>query len=202
MKRYLAAVKATRRLVSSNSNLGMILLISPLATAANMVLYQRECRQILDGLTADDARLTYEAIRLARPGGLGSVKEADVHSDAPSSLIDAMRLAADRDLVARQYANGFREVFDGVVRCPADVLDQYSLLDAIVLAYLAVMAKYPDSLIAQSAVARRHSVRRIRPRRLSLLQRRDRKLGKIAWPTSTFGSVQTVTVATLAQRPT
>ncbi len=86
---------------------------------------------------------------MAKPGGLGSVKQADVHSDAPPSLIDAMRLAAERDLVARQYANGFREVFDDVVPALRGSLARYSLLDAIVHAYLAVMAKHPDSLIAR-----------------------------------------------------
>jgi triphosphoribosyl-dephospho-CoA synthase len=145
----LAAVEATRRVVFSNSNLGMILLLAPLAAATKHGALSGAVHKVLGSLNADDARLAYEAIRLAKPGGLGSVNEADVRGDAPASLIDAMRLAAERDLVARQYANGFREVFDDVVPALQDSLLRFGLLDAIVHAYLAVLAKHPDSLIAR-----------------------------------------------------
>jgi triphosphoribosyl-dephospho-CoA synthase len=145
----LACVQATRRVVSSNSNLGMILLLAPLAAATKHGALSVGVRNILNELRPDDTRLVYEAIRLARPGGLGTTKEADVHGDAPTSLIDAMRLAADRDLVARQYATGFGDVFDDVVPALRESLSRYSLLDAIVHAFLTVMAKHPDSLIAR-----------------------------------------------------
>jgi triphosphoribosyl-dephospho-CoA synthase len=145
----LASVQATRRVVASNSNLGIILLLAPLAAATKRGPLSEGIRNVLSALNSEDARLVYEAIRLAKPGGLGSVKEADVHRDAPSNLIDAMRLAADRDLVARQYANGFHEVLGDVVPALRESLSRYSLLDAIVYAYLAVMAKHPDSLIAR-----------------------------------------------------
>jgi triphosphoribosyl-dephospho-CoA synthase len=145
----LAAVEATRRVVSTNSNLGMILLLAPLATATKYGALPVGARQVLNGLNADDARLVYEAIRLAMPGGLGTVKEADVSGDAPASLIEAMRLAADRDLVARQYADGFRDVFDDVVPAIRESLERFPLPDAIVHAYLVVMARHPDTLIAR-----------------------------------------------------
>jgi triphosphoribosyl-dephospho-CoA synthase len=145
----LTAVQATRRVVSSNSNLGMILLLAPLAAATKHGPLSKGVRNVLNGLSPEDARLVYDAIRLARPGGLGTTKEADVHGDAPSSLIEAMRLAADRDLVARQYAGGFREVFDDVVPALRQSWSRFSVLDAIVHAYLNVMAKHPDSLIAR-----------------------------------------------------
>jgi triphosphoribosyl-dephospho-CoA synthase len=145
----LASVRATRRVVSSNSNLGMILLLAPLAAATKSGELSSGLRQVLNELTADDARDVYEAIRLARPGGLGKVSEGDVRGDPPASLVIAMRLAADRDLVARQYAGGFREVFDDVVPALRESLSRFAVLDAIVHAYLAVMAKHPDSLIAR-----------------------------------------------------
>ena len=60
----------------------------------------------------DDARLVYQAIRLARPGGLGRSDTEDVADEPAQPLIDVMALAADRDAVARQYAGGFREVVE------------------------------------------------------------------------------------------
>jgi triphosphoribosyl-dephospho-CoA synthase len=59
-----------------------------------------------------------------------------------------MRLAADRDLVARQYTNGFADVFDGPATWIADGLARgWSLSDSIVHAHVALMASAPDSLI-------------------------------------------------------
>ena len=46
------------------------------------------------------------------PGGWVRSPEQDVADEPTRALRDVMALAADRDLVARQYANGFREVFD------------------------------------------------------------------------------------------
>jgi len=59
-----------------------------------------------------------------------------------------MALAADRDLIARQYANGFREVFDEVVPALCAGLDRTGCLEgAILWTQLNVMAEHPDSLI-------------------------------------------------------
>ncbi len=198
----LAAVKATRQVVSSNTNLGMVLLMAPLAAAAKHDAISTGVRRVLDGLNADDAQMTYEAIRLARPGGLGSVKDADVHSDAPQNLIDAMRLAADRDLVARQYANGFREVFDDVVPALRESLTKYSLLDAIVFAYLMVMAKHPDSLIARKCGC--ETVQRASDQAAEIIDSAapGKTTGTSAWPTSIFGSAPMATGATPARPPT
>jgi triphosphoribosyl-dephospho-CoA synthase len=149
----LAAVQATRRVVASNSNLGMILLLAPLATATRDESLRRGVARVLQGLKRDDARLVYEAIRLAKPGGLGNVETADVAGEAPASLIEAMRLAADRDLVARQYADGFAEVFGDVVPALRDAINHYAAYQAIVYAYLQVLARHPDSLIARKCGA-------------------------------------------------
>jgi triphosphoribosyl-dephospho-CoA synthase len=145
----LAAVQATRRVVKTNTNLGITLLLAPLAAAAHTEPLPAGIRGVLDALTAEDARLVYEAIRLAKPGGLGKVEAADVADEPPASLVEAMRLAADRDLVARQYANGFAEVFGDVVPVLHDAVSRFPLCDAIVYAHLTVLAKHPDSLIAR-----------------------------------------------------
>jgi triphosphoribosyl-dephospho-CoA synthase len=145
----LTAVQATRRIVASNSNLGMILLLAPLAAATREESLQTGVPRVLQGLTRDDARLVYEAIRVAKPGGMGKVETADVAGEPPESLVEAMRLAADRDLVARQYANGFAEAFGDVVPALRDALARFSLYQAIVYAYLHVLAKRPDSLVAR-----------------------------------------------------
>lgn len=145
----LSGVAATRAAVSTNVNLGMLLLIAPLA-AVPLDQPLSNIATILDALTLDDTRCVYAAIRLAQPGGLGQVDEADVNSDsAPTiTLREAMALAADRDLVARQYMNNFAEVFWTADRIALHA-GGLPLSDAIVRAYLELLTQHPDSLIAR-----------------------------------------------------
>lgn len=146
----LAAVEATRRLIRTNSNLGTILLIAPLAMVTDAERLRSGVAEVLATLDADDARLVYEAIRLARPGGMGRVEQADVQGPAPADLIAAMALAASRDLIARQYCNDFDDLFDFVVPALAQGFNaEWPIVHAIVHAHLRIMAALPDSLIAR-----------------------------------------------------
>ena len=147
----LAAVEATRRVVSTNTNLGMILLLAPLAAAYEDGRdLQSSTARVLDSLTIDDARYAYKAIRLANPGGLGSADDQDVARDPTVTLLDAMRLAADRDLVARQYATGYRDVFElALPALRSALLSGRSLEDAIIESTLITLKQRPDTLIAR-----------------------------------------------------
>jgi triphosphoribosyl-dephospho-CoA synthase len=109
----LRAVEATNAAVGRNTNLGMVLLLAPLAAASGGGAAPRReaVRRVLEETTVDDAKRLYEAIRLARPGGLGTAEREDVAVPPTVTLAEAMRLAADRDAVARQYDNGFDDVF-------------------------------------------------------------------------------------------
>jgi triphosphoribosyl-dephospho-CoA synthase len=146
----LEAVRATRRVVRSNTNLGIILLLGPLAAAGDDL--RNDVGRILAALDIEDARLVYEAIRLAAPGGLGHVESQDVQEEPRLPLREVMALAADRDLVARQYSNGFAEVFGDVSEALRAGLRQTGSLEtAIISAQLRLMGTYPDTLIARKA---------------------------------------------------
>ena len=146
----LEGIRATRRVASTNCNLGILLLLAPLTRAAVEPDLRAGLAHVLDELDVEDARLVYEAIRLANPGGLGQAPQQDVR-DAPTlSLREVMALAADRDGVARQYANGFREVLDdGAPAVLAGMEQTGSLERAIIHAHLHLMARHPDTLIAR-----------------------------------------------------
>ncbi len=142
-------VVATQEAAGSNTNLGIILLLAPLCAAPPDQPLGEGVNCVLDALTIDDAVKCYEAIRLAKPGGLGGAKEADVRRTPRVTLKQAMALAADRDAVARQYANGFQDVIGTVARDLTDeaLMNNLSPSDRIVLAHLRQMAREPDSLI-------------------------------------------------------
>ncbi|HXG12731.1 MAG TPA: triphosphoribosyl-dephospho-CoA synthase [Gemmataceae bacterium] len=146
----LDAVRATRRVAATNTNLGIILLLAPLAAVPPGEELRAGLARVLDGLDVADARAVYQAIRLAAPGGLGRVPEQDVAEEPTQSLRQVMALAAGHDLVARQYADGFCEVFDDGVPTLQHGLDQTGSLEAAIIGcHLHLMATYPDTLIAR-----------------------------------------------------
>jgi triphosphoribosyl-dephospho-CoA synthase len=146
----LEAVKNTRRVVATNTNLGIVLLLAPLAIAPTATNLRQGVEQVLTNLTVDDTVHVYEAIRLAAPSGLGRVQAQDVAGRPSVALRDAMRLAEDRDLIAGQYANGFCAVFDDGVQALEFGLERSGTLeDAIVHCHLHLLAQHPDSLIAR-----------------------------------------------------
>ena len=149
-----AAVRDTRRWVRVNTNLGSILLLAPLAKAAltrRKRSLRARLRRVLDALTVEDARDVYRAIRLARPGGLGTADRWDVRSPRVNvSLLRVMQAAADRDTVAREYTTGFAVTFDVGVPCLLRSFDATRDLRAAILqTYLTILATVPDSLIAR-----------------------------------------------------
>jgi triphosphoribosyl-dephospho-CoA synthase len=145
----LDAIQATRLLVRVNTNLGTVLLVAPLAAVRRDDSLHR-VQDVLAALTPEDARCIYQAICLAEPGGIGQAESMDVTGAAPADLLDAMRAAADRDLVARQYANGFEQVL-GLV-APAitqGVQAGWTLTDAVIHTHILLLSRFPDSLIAR-----------------------------------------------------
>ncbi|MFO0809962.1 MAG: triphosphoribosyl-dephospho-CoA synthase [Gemmataceae bacterium] len=135
----LDAIRATRRVTTVNTNLGIVLLLAPLAAVPD----GGSVRDVLRATTVADARAVYDAIRLATPGGLGRAGEQDVADEPTVTLLDAMRLAADRDGVARQYATDFADVV------AATLATDRPLEDAIVRLHLELLAARPDTLIAR-----------------------------------------------------
>ncbi len=149
----LAAVQATRAWTRANTNLGIILLLAPLARAAarHAGLPLREAAQVeLAALTVEDAELAYEAIRVAAPGGLGSAPTEDVATRPTVTLREAMRLAAGRDGVAAEYVTGYARTFGTGAPAIARALEGgLGWSDAVVEGYLALLAEAPDTLVAR-----------------------------------------------------
>jgi len=151
------AVAATQAAVGCNTNLGIVLLIAPLAAAAqrpgamgSAAALHSALEGVLGTLDLADARAAFRAIALANPAGLGHAAQADVRSEPQIGLREAMALAAQRDLIARQYANGFADVFDALRRDVASgfVLAQAAAAD-VQRVYLGWLSRHPDSHIVR-----------------------------------------------------
>ena len=145
----LDAVQRTREAVGRNTNLGIALVLAPLAAVPAETSLEQGIGQVLANLDVRDAEQVYEAIRLANPGGLGRVDMQDV-SELPSvTLLEAMKMAADRDGIAAQYTSDFSTVFEGAKRLARFEPFAERWEEAIVDLHVWLMAQFPDTLIAR-----------------------------------------------------
>jgi triphosphoribosyl-dephospho-CoA synthase len=174
-ERIESAVRATRRVVQCNTNLGIVLLCAPIVVAQERraipgpsLPLAAAIRDVLETLAVDDASAAYRAIALARPAGLGAVPDQDVN-DAPTvGLRVAMAMAAGRDRVARQYAEGYADVFDPGLASFERARDlarrrgdgaRAAAIGAMQAAFLEFLGAWPDSHIARKhGDAAAHSV--------------------------------------------
>ena len=146
----LGSVMATQKRVGRNTNLGVVLLLAPLAAVPPEVRLTDGIRDVLLGLSQEDAELAYRAIRLAHPAGMGQVAEQDVAGAPTLTLLEVMRLASDRDLVARQYAENFSLILDFGMRYLSQVEDfKRHWEPAIIGLQLELLSRHADSLIAR-----------------------------------------------------
>jgi triphosphoribosyl-dephospho-CoA synthase len=149
--RILRAVEASVAVAGCYTNLGILLLCTPLAAAAelprNESLRER-LREVLNSLDDEDAAAVFAAIRAANPGGLGSVPEQDVAAPPTVPLLEAMGIAAKRDRIAAAYLTDYVEIFEfglGVLANARRHTDDETL--AVTTLHMAFLAYFPDSHI-------------------------------------------------------
>jgi triphosphoribosyl-dephospho-CoA synthase len=148
----LAAVRASRAVAGANTNLGIALLLAPLARAAlsGAGPLRERLGAVLRALTVDDARDAYSAIRLAGAGGLDEPVEHDVRDEPRVTLREAMAAAAQRDTIAAEYVTDHAVTFELGLPALTDALgDGLRPRDAIVELALRLLAAVPDTLIAR-----------------------------------------------------
>ncbi len=144
------AARATRRAVGCNTNLGILLLCAPLLHAAihpapTLRLASRVA-DLLAATTVDDAAGAFAAIRCANPAGLGVAEREDVTTPPTQTLTAVMRLAADRDTIAAQYAGDFCDIFnEGVATLAASAAQGHPLTWATTDCFLGWLVGRPDS---------------------------------------------------------
>jgi triphosphoribosyl-dephospho-CoA synthase len=150
--RVRSAVEATLKAVGQNTNLGIILLCAPLAAAAEApdAALRPALARVLDGLDREDAAEVFAAIAAANPGGLGRAPRHDVHAPATVTLREAMREAAERDRIARQYVTAYEDIFS--LGLPALAAGRRRHSDArwpTLAVYLTFLAEIPDTHIVR-----------------------------------------------------
>ena len=171
-ERVRGAIAATRKAVDTNTNLGIVLMSTPIACAAEregVDDLRSAVGRVLEALDVEDATNVFQAIVLAEPAGLGDAPENDVRAPAAVTLLAAMRTAEHRDRIAWNYAHGFADIFEIGIPTFRRALAQWNDWRwATAAVHFAVMAAFPDTHIfrqygadvagpAQQAAATIHS---------------------------------------------
>ncbi len=150
------SIRDTYDAVGCNTNLGIVLLCAPLiqglqtllSNQKNAVSLREQVSVVLDATSITDADWVYQAIRIAKPGGLGYADQQDVAEQPQVTLQQAMCLATDKDRVAYQYANDYKDIFEYGVPCYRQALSRYGDERwATLSVYASFLASIPDSLI-------------------------------------------------------
>ena len=158
-QRIEASVSATWAVAGCNTNLGILLLCAPIAKAVEMspdarapAALQASIEAVLADLDVADAAAAYRAIARANPGGLGRVPSQDVLRPPSIDLRAAMALAAPRDSIARQYRDGFADLF--TLGLPAlgtgfSLRSEAVAVAAVQRLYLRLLSGFSDSHIVR-----------------------------------------------------
>jgi triphosphoribosyl-dephospho-CoA synthase len=146
----LRCIEETRKVVDTNTNLGIVLLLVPLASVPLDVPLRPSLERLLMRTTVEDSRNVYAAIRLAKPGGLGEVHEQDVRDEPTLPLRDVMALAAAHDSIASEYQSGFRNTEHFRAHFAGSITRYQTIEHAIVRLQLEMLASGPlDSLVVR-----------------------------------------------------
>lgn len=143
------AAKATRDAVGHNTNLGILLLLGPMAAVRLEVPLLAGLPNLLRSLTVEDADWTYKAIRVAEPGGLGESDTQDVRESPTETLRECMRHAADRDLIAQQYTTDFHDILHRGLELFGESATAVPEAQRIGFVALKLMSVFGDSLVAR-----------------------------------------------------
>ncbi len=171
----LRCIKETRKVVNTNTNLGIVLLLAPLASVPLDEPLKPGVKKVLARATLEDSRNVYAAIRVAKPGGLGKVETQDVTEQPTLGLRDIMALAKDRDLIAAEYATDFSPL--AVLTTFLSVhCENESVEHAIVYSQMFWLSRELDSLITRKlGKAAAEEVRERASRVVTLVTRHGRR---------------------------
>ena len=164
-ERLEAAVAATWAVAGCNTNLGILLLCAPIAAAVEqhpeattVDALKSAIDEVLANLDLADAQAAFRAIARAQPGGLGTAPSQDVRHPPSVDLRAAMALAAARDSIARQYRDGFADLFDagsvalgaGFSPMSTPASQDASTVTAVQRLYLWLLSRFADSHIVRN----------------------------------------------------
>ena len=156
-KKILTSVNEIQDKIKKNTNLGIILMLSPIVTVVQKegIISKEELLKKINSLikkqNIKNSIPIFKAIALTSPGGLGFSKKYDVNKLPKTNLYKAMEYSKKRDLIARQYCNGFKDIFNIGVPAYKKFYNKWGRVNwALTGVYLTFLQKFNDSHIVRN----------------------------------------------------
>ena len=152
-----------------NTLLGTVMLLAPLAVAAGMTPMSQESyhipslrkslKTVIESTTPQDAVDVYDAIRIAKPSGLGKAPKLDVTNPSATkqilkehvSLLEVFGIAEPYDLICSEWVNNYPVTFDFTYPRLIKRLQSGGFNGSVIETFLMVLSEHPDTFIARKA---------------------------------------------------
>ena len=152
-ERILKSVKITRSKITTNTNLGIILLCAPIVHACinfNSIDLRDGIRKTLSETTLKDTQDLCTAINISSPGGLGASDKYDISTKPRISIKELMDYSAKYDRISYQYSHNYSDILDFIIPRLVFLNEKYNSLDiSLTLMFIEILAKIPDSHISR-----------------------------------------------------
>jgi len=150
-----------------NTLLGSIILLSPVAVAAGMVLakdrfsiakLRENVKVVIESSTPIDAIDVYDAILIAKPSGLGKAPKLDITDptskqkilDDQVTLFEVFKIASEYDSIASEWVNNYPVTFHlGYPYFVQQLEESKDVNTATVQTFLKILSEVPDTFIAR-----------------------------------------------------
>ncbi len=153
-----------------NTLIGTVILFAPIAVAAGIAPTKGEehvfeipelrenLRLVVESTTPEDAVNVYEAIKIAKPSGLGKAPGLDINDPHSVnrivkeniSLYQIFKIASEYDRVCSEWVSNYPITFEFAYPCLMEQIRETKDLNvAIIHTFLKVLAEYPDTFIAR-----------------------------------------------------
>ncbi len=155
------AVKETNRWVENNTNLGIIMLLTPIAAAAGSIKefnsLMNKTREIMLATTPKDAVNLYDAINIADAGGMGEREDLDVGSEKAKedlleegiNMFQVLDISASWDALAYELTHNYPVSFKVGFPTYKSLRKSHGINYATVQTFLTILSQKPDTLISR-----------------------------------------------------
>lgn len=154
----MAVEESSRWHEGGNTHFGAFILLIPLVMAAGRCVsvdgLQDEVNKLVRETTVEDAVQLYRAFQATEVhvGAVVDLSVRDPHSidklkEEGRTLYDVLSISSKYDLISQEFVHGFENSFE-CARIISELRAEKKLNDAIVLAYMGLMARQPDTFIA------------------------------------------------------
>lgn len=160
-KYILESVKETDRWIANNTNLGIVMLLTPIAMSAaissNMEELRKNIHNIIVNSTVLDTIFLYEAIGIADAGGMGEQEEFSVNNEEANkeliennlNIFDVLNISSSWDTLAKELTTTMPITFDIGYPTFSKLKKEYSINSATVITFLTILSQVPDTLISR-----------------------------------------------------